>query len=90
MEKVPLHETLQQLQRELEHTEEIEDTTRELLQSLMGDIQKVLEGTSGQSSPQHRSLIERLKDATEHFEDAHPRLTTAVGGVIEALSNMGI
>ena len=90
MEKDQLHETLQQLHRELEHAEEVEDTTRELLQSLMGDIQKVLEGTSEQSLPQHRSLIERLKDATQHFEDEHPRLTTAVGRVIDTLSNMGI
>ena len=63
---------------------------RELLRSVMQDIQRLLDEEGGQSTPHHRSLIGRIEEATTHFEASHPNLTAAAGRVIDALSSMGI
>ena len=90
MEKQALRETLQQLHEELEATPKVDDTTRELLRSVMQDIQHVLDAEGGQATPQHRSLIGRIEAATTYFETSHPNLTAAAQRVIDALSSMGI
>ncbi len=36
------------------------------------------------------SLAERLNDATRGLESTHPELSTTLGGVINALAQMGI
>ena len=90
MEKYQLHETLQQLHEELEETPKVDDNVRELLRSVMQDIQRLLDEEGGPSTLHHRSLIGRLEEATTHFEASYPNLTAAAGRVIEALSSMGI
>ena len=35
-------------------------------------------------------LADRLQEATDQFEQTHPRLTLAIGAVAEALSRLGI
>lgn len=90
MEKQTLRETLQQLHDELEETPQVDDNIRELLHNVMQDIQDVLEAQAGQPTTQQQSLVDRLEEATTHFEVSHPRLTATVGRLINALSSMGI
>jgi len=89
MEKPTLRDTLQQLHDELEVTPRVDDNVRQLLHSVMQDIQHILEAQEGQESSPH-SLVSRLEEATTQFEVSHPHLTAAVGRVIDALSSLGI
>jgi len=36
------------------------------------------------------SIVKRLGEAAQHFEDSHPTLFGSVGSVVDALSRMGI
>ena len=90
MEKPALRETLQQLHDELEETPQIDDNIRELLHSVMQDIRHVIETQESQPTPHPQSLIDRLEEVTTQFELSHPRLTAAVGRLIDSLSSMGI
>lgn len=90
MEKHTLRETLQQLHEELEEGPKVDDNVRELLRSVMQDIQHLLDEEGGQSTSHHRSLVGRIEEATTYFEASHPNLTAAAGRVIDALSSMGI
>ncbi len=89
MEK-QLREHLEHLQSELESTETVDDSSRELLGEVLGDIQTLLDRSSQDRSQEPEGLVERLRDATRQFEETHPTLAAAVGRVMDALSNLGI
>ena len=42
------------------------------------------------ASPEAPSLIDRLRAATEHFEESHPDLTAVTGRIADLLARMGI
>jgi hypothetical protein len=88
MQEQHLRQMLEQLHSELQHTDTIDDRSRELLRSVLGDIEDLLERK--QKGPQHESIIERLREAVGAFEKTHPTLTVAIGGVADALAKMGI
>ncbi len=86
-----LREHLQKLHEELENTDSVDGDARELLGSLLADIQSLLD-RSGEDDATHTpgSLADRLGDATREWETSHPTLAAAVGRVMDTLSNMGI
>ena len=89
MREQHLRQMLEQLHTELERTDTIDDRSRELLRSLIGDIEDVLERKPKEGTPPE-SIIERLREAVRAFETTHPTLTSAIGGVADALARMGI
>ena len=40
--------------------------------------------------PTHRALLDRLRAATERFEESHPDLTAVTNRIADLLSRMGI
>ncbi len=88
MEK-QLREHLEELHTELESADAMDERSKDLIDSVVRDIQKLLDREPG-TSHQPQGLIERLRDATRHFEENHPDLSAAVGRVMNTLSNMGI
>ncbi|GAB4484730.1 MAG: DUF4404 family protein [Anaerolineales bacterium] len=78
---------LEQLRRELETADQIDDKGRELLQALDTDIHALLERSEGASLP---STLSRLDEAIAHFEVEHPSLTAALSQMFASLSNAGI
>jgi len=48
------------------------------------------EDTTLDDEASQQSLAERLNDATRGLESTHPELSTTLGGVINALAQMGI
>jgi hypothetical protein len=80
---------LEQLHAELQRTETIDDRSRTLLRSVIGDIEDLLERKPARSMPPG-SIVERLREAVRAFEKTHPTLTEAAGGVADALARMGI
>ncbi len=86
-----LRERLEKLHEELESTDSVENDARELLGSLLADIQSLLDRSSdAESAHTPDSLSKRLEAATREWETSHPTLSAAVGRVMDTLSNMGI
>jgi hypothetical protein len=85
-----LRELLEELHGELEQDDSVGEQPRELLRTVMVDIQERLDRDSDEVPDWPSSLGDRLRDSLEHFGESHPRVTSTVGRVIDALSNMGI
>jgi len=83
-----LTQILEQLHRELENTEALDEKGRELLGALNVDIQNLLKRSGNESSDD--SLLERLQDTMDHFEATHPALTSTLSNIMNILINAGI
>jgi hypothetical protein len=89
MREDQLRRMLEQLHTELQRADTIDDRSRELLRSVLVDIEDLLERKPKRPT-QPESIIERLREAVRAFETTHPALTAAIGGVADALARMGI
>ena len=89
MERARLRTIIEELRAELEQTAASESEARERLAGVIGEIEALVDSESGPSRPQP-SLMERLREATRHFEESHPNLTSTAGRFIDALNNLGI
>ena len=90
MNKQVLHNWLEQLHGELQQIETVDEGERQLLQSLMSDIKKLLDAGDGEHQPVSERLGEGLKQGIELFEASHPQATMLMGQAIDALGKMGI
>ena len=89
MREQHLRQMLEQLHTELQRADTIDDRSRELLRSVLGDIEELLDRKQERAT-QPESIIERLREAVRGFEKTHPTLTETIGGVADALARMGI
>ena len=87
MPRTQLQERIQELLRELEQIETAESGARDRLTRVLEEIRAAVEGEQ-QAAPE--TLIDRLNEATRHFEESHPTLTSMVGRVADSLANLGI
>jgi predicted component of type VI protein secretion system len=85
-----LRERLEELHAELASTESVDDRSRELIARVLDDVQALLDRAEPAAEDEPEGLVDRLRDATRHFEESHPTLAAAVGRVVDALSNLGI
>jgi ElaB/YqjD/DUF883 family membrane-anchored ribosome-binding protein len=90
MDKQRLSQTLQQLHTELEHTQSVDDETRESLRHLMSDIRGVLDDSGQPSAPRAQSLNERLNEALLELEVSHPHLSLLIERIVDGLNEVGI
>ena len=88
MAEKKLTQLLEELHNELAGAEAVDEKGRELLRALNADIQKLLDRSEGGASDD--SLLERLQDSIDHFEDTHPTLTSVLSHLLTALNNAGI
>jgi len=79
---------LEQLHKELDNTQAVDEKGRELLRALNADIQELLQRSEGEKSAD--PLLERLQVTIDHFEVTHPAFTTALSQIVTALNNVGI
>lgn len=89
MPRTKLQETVHQLRHEIEAGEPLRPEHRELLSDALSEIEALLAAEDG-DEPADASIADRLREASDNFEDTHPNLTLAVGAVADALSKMGI
>lgn len=82
-----LREDLERLRRELQEGPELDAETRRQLADLMQEIEATI-GPEGEARDE--SLGDRLRTATERFEESHPSLTAVVGRIADLLSGIGI
>lgn len=84
-----LDRLLQELHEELENVESSAKGSGELLRTVLADIRVQLE-ESGDAAAPPAAMLDRVRDAMDHFEESHPDVTRVLGRVVDALSNMGI
>ena len=91
MDNDELRRLLEELHREIEDTDEVDEKGRELLSHLSLDIRNLLE-RSGHEKQLRGSVWEigRLEESVRHFEVTHPSLTAALSHLLNILNNAGI
>ncbi len=87
-QKQKVEEILTELQAMIESAEDLATDERGQLSATVTQIREALE--RGETLPESDSLLDRLRDAFEGFEDRHPTLTSMVGRVADSLSDLGI
>jgi hypothetical protein len=90
MKESELRRSLETLHRELERVECVDESSKALLEELMGEIGEILERSEEAPSDRHAGLLEKLRSSTDSLEAAHPDLTAVLQRAIDALANMGI
>ena len=88
--KKQLREHLEELQSELADAAALDEKSKRLIDSVLRDVQELLDRTESETSHEPHGLVERLRDATRQFEESHPTLSAAVGRVMDTQSNLGI
>ncbi|MCJ7451860.1 MAG: DUF4404 family protein [Steroidobacteraceae bacterium] len=89
-----LHQTLQGLHEELRRAERLDPDDRAVLESLLGDIRRLLETTppapvtkkAGEATPHG----DALEGAAVRLEAGHPGVAGAIRAVLDALGKAGI
>lgn len=84
-----LRDALDRLQKELEELRKLNPGVGAHLDETIGEARATLEGKSPDHK-RHSTLIERLSNAMLEYEASHPSLAGNLGGLIDALANMGI
>ena len=90
MDNPELCELLEQLQREIEETETVDEKELELLRELGVDIRELLERCQAEQVQAQPLTIRRLDDAIESLAVNHPTLTAMISNISRILSNAGI
>ena len=88
MKKNRLHKLLDDLQREISSMTVSKRDLQESLRTLQKQIDLSIRQLD-ESNPEpldHESLLERANDAIETFETTHPRLTSILADILNALS----
>ncbi|MEI8186852.1 MAG: DUF4404 family protein [Chlorobiaceae bacterium] len=88
MEQQKLRELLETLHRELEKVDSVDTTTVAVLTNLREDISKLVSENAA-AIHENESLMERMKEAVDHFEAGHPKLSMTIQHVLDSLANMG-
>jgi hypothetical protein len=89
-----LHETLDELHRQLEQTKPIDAEARAHLQAVMVEVRQVLARADRGRAPAGRAneaaggLVDRLRTWVERFEVEHPRLSAGLADLIESLRKL--
>ena len=87
MDRKALRETLARLHAELETAEPIDAELRAELEQALAELRERVERERRHDEP---PVTERLEELALRFEQSHPVITQALGGVIRALGAMGI
>lgn len=82
--------TLKNLRAEIAQAEQLDLPTKEQLQSLAQDIQRLVESEPGPSREHTVSVSDRVREAVLRFETHHPRLTALLNQIGDGLANLGI
>lgn len=89
-----LHNTLQDLRDELARAERLQPEDRALLETLLGDIRRLLEAPSATSAADQPAAATAAGDALEgaavRLEAGHPGVAGAIRAVLDALGKAGI
>jgi hypothetical protein len=83
-----LQHTLRNLHEELSGAQRLDPEDRAMLETLLGDIQRVLEDSRGSAAPAEHG--DALEGAAVRLEAGHPGVAGAIRAVLDALGKAGI
>ncbi|MFQ5633704.1 MAG: DUF4404 family protein [Gammaproteobacteria bacterium] len=89
MAREKLQRLIASLNEELGSTEFVDDRSRELLQQLTNDIEKIAAGEPAESTT-HATAASQLEGAALKFETDHPKLSMILGEIMDTLGKLGI
>ncbi len=89
MNRQHLQDSLQKLHSELQQIDSIDANERQVLESLISDINKLIDA-GGKTDKETEKLTERLRDGITLFEASRPQATLLMGQVIDAIAKLGI
>lgn len=89
MEKQELQKTLTELHQELSTAQDVDDSTKAMLVTVMQDITKLLANTENDSS-ETPTGSDSLRAMVIEFEAEHPKLARTLGQLADGLANLGI
>jgi hypothetical protein len=84
-----LHETLDQLHRQLDQAEHLDPELVAELKETMEEIQATLQKQDREADGE-QGLVDRLNDSALSFQKSHPTIAGTVQRVIDMLAQMGI
>jgi hypothetical protein len=84
-----IRRTLDELGRQLADAENLEPQVAERLSAMIADVRAKID-ESPVEEDEHRTLAERFREATIHFEESHPTLAGTVERLVDTLAQMGI
>jgi hypothetical protein len=87
MPKSELHQSLRDLNDEIEKTQTDDEDKQAVLDEIKTHVEKVLDDPDG---PHHLDLPEPLEKAVILFEHDHPSLSRAIEITVNSLSAMGM
>jgi hypothetical protein len=83
-----LQQTLRNLHEELSGAQRLDPEDRAMLETLLGDIQRVLQDSrASAAAPEHGDALE---GAAVRLEAGHPGVAGAIRAVLDALGKAGI
>ena len=89
MDKQQLQGIIEKLHRELASADSVDEESRALLQEIVRDVEK-LAGDPESAGVEHQTTAGQLENVALRFESEHPKLSMALGEVIDALGKLGI
>jgi hypothetical protein len=90
MDDPELYKLLEQLHKEIEETETVDEKELALLRELGTDIRELLERYEAEEAQTHPLTIRRLEEAIDSLAVNHPTLTALLSNISRILSNAGI
>jgi hypothetical protein len=90
MEKQELHQQLTHLHQELSTIDNVDESTKEMLVTVMQDIAKVLTGEPVSDAESPAPTSDSLREMMTEFEAEHPKLAQTLGQLADGLANLGI
>ena len=90
MDQEHLRELLGQLHAELARGETLDDRSRQLLQAVHADIERVSATPPAVSAEEGPQVRGRLQEAVLTFQTSHPQLANNLEQTMNALSNLGL
>jgi hypothetical protein len=88
-ERDKLRKALDRLQSQLDEVRQRDPSLAAKLEATIVDAQSALEGPALEPE-EHGSLVKRLGETVQHYEQSHPKLAAALGGIVDALAEIGI
>lgn len=86
-----LQDLIRELETELGSLDTLDASTRQALETTMGEIQAALAGhPSPPADADDDSLQQRLQGSLQEFEASHPGLASLLSRVIDLLGQIGI
>ena len=90
MDEQDLQKLLEELHKQIENTQSVDEKGREMLLDLAGDIRELLARSKDVPGTFQQTLPARLEESIRYLEVTHPTLTNTLSKLLEGLSNAGI